>query len=459
MPDNNIIIGQELQNIPIGEMIRSMATAVAEAQFELDKSSMVVAEMMGGQRLLRDLDTGQLLDADGKPTNDPKIIDSRVFFGYVYEPDGQGGTRRVPQKASMMELGFVPNFYQFVDTVIEIKIALKLNRAKKSVESKKGDITTRVAGGSGKDEKLVVTTTPVDGTYASSYNYSAEVASVFRTKLVPIPPPAILEERIRGLMEQERAERERKEQETAKAAHLQQTPVTQTDQQILAQGTPSQLPGLTLWLDAFDDTSFAFTDDDKRVGEWRDKSGNNYLAKQIRPDKRPAYKAGAINQKPGVQFNGDDDGLVITHEDAAKGLFLQCPFTVFVLNGYWDKSDGTTLRNEQGNWAAGLFRGDVAFFNEEKVSDSLTAAIGSYYIIAAVDNGTMAQAYVNGQDVTKEKDNSLGNRNPGSLFIGGADKHPNANVGEIIIYNRALSGEEREKVERYLSEKWDIPLT
>ena len=33
--------------------------------------------------------------------------------------------------------------------------------------------------------------------YTGKYNYSVEGSSLLRTKLVPVPPPAILEERIR----------------------------------------------------------------------------------------------------------------------------------------------------------------------------------------------------------------------------------------------------------------------
>ena len=44
-------------------------------------------------------------------------------------------------------------------------------------------------------------TSTVNSTYSSKYSYSEEGSSLLRTKLVPIPPPAILEERIRALME------------------------------------------------------------------------------------------------------------------------------------------------------------------------------------------------------------------------------------------------------------------
>lgn len=184
-------VGTELASAPIGELIRSMAMAVADAQFELDKSSLMVAEFMSGQRPLRDADTGQLVDQSGTPTGDPVLVDSRIQFGYDYV-DG----RRIPRLVSMMELGFVPTFYQFVDTVIEVKLALRLNKA---------NAPSAASGGAlpGRASQLIVSSTPVDAAYAASYGYNLELASVFKTKLVPIPPPATLEERLRQLVQAE----------------------------------------------------------------------------------------------------------------------------------------------------------------------------------------------------------------------------------------------------------------
>ncbi len=212
MPNGTIQIGEEVINVPLGEMIRSIAMAVADAQFQLDKSSMTMAELLSGHRLLRDIDTGKLLDSElneievdseGAPQKEPHIMDSRVYFGYEYE-DG----KKIPQKVSMLELGFVPNFYQFVDTVIEIKLAFRVNKVKKSYVSEKqtsqGGATSEWSESTGQGGDMVMTTTPVDAAYASTYNYSADMACVFKTKLVPIPPPATLEERIRLIVAKER---------------------------------------------------------------------------------------------------------------------------------------------------------------------------------------------------------------------------------------------------------------
>ena len=110
-------IGNAVTSVPIGDMVRAMALAVADAQFELDKSSMLAAEFMSGRRPLRDGQGQYLLDDQGRPL----VEESLVQFGYVVDSDG----KRVPNMVSMLELGFVPTFYQFVDTVIEIKLALR----------------------------------------------------------------------------------------------------------------------------------------------------------------------------------------------------------------------------------------------------------------------------------------------------------------------------------------------
>jgi hypothetical protein len=62
---------------------------------------------------------------------------------------------------------------------------------------------------SGAANSSQATTSQVDATYSAKYGYSAEGSSLLRTKLVPLPPPPILEERIRRLLDEE-GERRRK---------------------------------------------------------------------------------------------------------------------------------------------------------------------------------------------------------------------------------------------------------
>ncbi|TVQ72244.1 MAG: hypothetical protein EA373_03030 [Oceanospirillales bacterium] len=170
----------------MGDMIRDMALAIADAQMELDANSVDVAHMMSGKQPLYD-------------ENGQKIPNSNSLVSFAGED------------VSMLELGFTPTFYQFVDTIIEVKIAIKISQSESernsvstTEEERESTLSGRLSLRRGKasgTRKRTINTTQVDATYSSRYSYSAEGASILRTKLCPVPPPPVLEERIRALIE------------------------------------------------------------------------------------------------------------------------------------------------------------------------------------------------------------------------------------------------------------------
>jgi len=288
-PENKPNIGHELLDVPMGDMIRDMAFAIADAQLALDSNSIEVAQMLGGLK--------QIINDDGEVI----FADSRVFFGkeklklmdaidiynsstdaeykvrilqglgsnnYIYNCntktydnldtlkgaadltvgeiyalsatppsqfyryEGVTGTEKaavknftkiehynvpikkaesvsydnniyVPTRVSMLELGFTPTFYQFVDTIIEVKISISYTSETSNVENKAESNNSGVGGGifSFFGGPKVTRASSVNASYSQKFNYSSEGSSLLRTKLVPIPPPAILEERIRALIE------------------------------------------------------------------------------------------------------------------------------------------------------------------------------------------------------------------------------------------------------------------
>lgn len=181
--------GRDLLNAPLGDIIRDVALAIADAQTALDAASMRTAEFMSGRVMRRDPDTGELVeevDAQGRPTGVPAIDSSEVIFGHDIDDEGQ----RVPQLRSMMELGFVPTFYQFVDTTITMNLSVRLTGS----GSSQNRYTSRgTAWGMG-ERHMIVHASTVDAGFASAYGYSAELATTVSTKLVPIPPPAALDD-------------------------------------------------------------------------------------------------------------------------------------------------------------------------------------------------------------------------------------------------------------------------
>jgi hypothetical protein len=173
-------IGQELLDVPFPQMIKSMGVAIAQAQFELDNTSLRLARMMAGEPY----DVPNPTDDDPNAT---KSIQALVKF------DGKD--------FSLMELGFTPTFYQFVDTIIEIKVSLSMSQEVQAGFSTT-TVQTEVEGGHAIFyAKTAAKASTVSASYASKYQYSAEGSSLLRTKLVPVPPPAILQERIRQMIE------------------------------------------------------------------------------------------------------------------------------------------------------------------------------------------------------------------------------------------------------------------
>lgn len=178
-----ITIGRQLTDVKISNLIRDIGFGIAEAQFELDRTSMRIAQMMSGAQY--EIEDG--FDDAGQPKT-KKEGPTLVKFG--------------GKKYSMIELGFTPSFYQFVDTIIEVKMSISMTSSESRSNSNtrldvKGKASVGFFSGSAS-----LTATAVSASFASKYQYSAEGSSLVRTKLVPVPPPAILEERIRKLMDE-----------------------------------------------------------------------------------------------------------------------------------------------------------------------------------------------------------------------------------------------------------------
>lgn len=174
-----VSIGQELLNVPFAEMIRNMGLAIAEAQLELDMVGMRIAQMMAGQIQYSD-DNG-----DDQQDNTTPLIN----FG--------------DDQYTLLELGFTPTFYQFVETIIEVKMAISMRSEITSTSTtRNANITTpSIAGILGLSRQgRNMSVSSVNGSYSNKFQYSAEGSSLMRTKLVPVPAPAVLEERIRRLL-------------------------------------------------------------------------------------------------------------------------------------------------------------------------------------------------------------------------------------------------------------------
>lgn len=147
-------IGQELLDVPFGEMISSLACSIVESQAKLDQGSIDLLKQMA----------------------DP--INGQVELPSI------GGK---PIVTSMIGAGFQPTFYQFSETVIEVKMAISMSQEK--VENNPSTQTpapntSRII----KKPVLAVKATSVNAKYTNTFNFKQEGSSLIRTTLVPVPP-------------------------------------------------------------------------------------------------------------------------------------------------------------------------------------------------------------------------------------------------------------------------------
>lgn len=156
-------VGQKLLDVPFPEMVYKLASAIAESQLKLDMSSIDILRIMG--------------DKANYPVSLPAV---KVDAGgeVINSEDADFET-------SMIGAGFQPTFYQFVETMIEVQMAVSVTSENTSENKVKG---TAYSYSYGYPRSLRIRATPVDATYTSKYNFSQEGSSTIRTRLVPMPP-------------------------------------------------------------------------------------------------------------------------------------------------------------------------------------------------------------------------------------------------------------------------------
>jgi hypothetical protein len=145
-------VGQELLNVPFPDMVFKLACAIAESQYKLDMFSCQVAKLMGDSSKAA-VDLPDLTDASGN------------------------GTIRT----SLIGAGFQPTFYQFSESIIEVKMAITFT------ESHETTIDTSMK------TNLLVFSASINASYTGKYSYTAEGSSLLRTKLVPTPPNTFMQ--------------------------------------------------------------------------------------------------------------------------------------------------------------------------------------------------------------------------------------------------------------------------
>jgi hypothetical protein len=185
-------VGNAMASVRIDQMILNLAKGIAWGQYELDKVGVDITKMMG--------------------------VPGTVSIG--------------GENISMLEAGFIPSFYHFVDTILELKMEVHIREEQsthmnyKDTMEKKMEVEAGVEVSTKAKAKIYVAdveaevkahwkqkassaySRSVDAGHSQKFSQDLSATSLMRTKIVPVPPPEILVERIKILLEKLRKEAE-----------------------------------------------------------------------------------------------------------------------------------------------------------------------------------------------------------------------------------------------------------
>lgn len=199
--------------------------------------------------------------------------------------------------------------------------------------------------------------------------------------------------------------------------------------------TPIDIAGNVLWLEPSIEN--VVLRDNQYVSQWTDKSGLGNHATQVTEASQPLYVTNGLNNRSVLRFDGSDDSFALGSTFDIGSCFVVCNHL------------GTTY----GGYQALLYSGNVHlmtaggtelypdYFDDwyvNGIATKETAPIINYKTISVVKTGTIISELLTiGLNIYWNHD-------------------WNGDIVEIIIYNRALTTEERQQVETYLNQKYAL---
>jgi hypothetical protein len=229
--------------------------------------------------------------------------------------------------------------------------------------------------------------------------------------------------------------------------------------------------GLKLWLDA----TTGVTTSGSTVTGWADQSGNAHDGSHTTGS--PQLIGGAINGLPAINFDGAADYFAL----AGGAVLSSDSFTIFAIAT--DTGPSAGYRNIYSNWDAGNSWSSVFLGTADgtsparsgRITDGLYAAdaIGDpttpFISWGVYQGGVNAEMFIDGSSVGSEAQNNLpadisnpnGQRDVSTpSFIGQQGSFPGEYwqglIGEILVYEGALTVEQQAEVYGYLQAKWVV---
>ena len=228
--------------------------------------------------------------------------------------------------------------------------------------------------------------------------------------------------------------------------------------------SPTSITGLRLWMDATDTSSMTFSSG-SNISQWRDKSG---LGNHATATGSPVLTGISINAYPAIVTAS---GQYFTGPTSVTGttltVFAVAKTTRTLPNGGLDQRLVSLVNGANVDY--GRADSVIALFNQGSGSSSITTwRLGSVAgSVIATNTPFQVVSKYDGTNGSIWEDGSLGGSSASSGTFGitkygiGNQANPTSenwigSIGEVIIYNTALTDTQRQLVEGYLAWKWGL---
>lgn len=228
---------------------------------------------------------------------------------------------------------------------------------------------------------------------------------------------------------------------------------------------------LALWMDATSEDAFdAIPGNGDPVIQWKDINPKNSSPGIFTVHiGSPTYRTDGINGKPAIEFDGND-GLVMPHSSELALIGDMTFFAVFSVDSVSRPGSvivSKTLGSSSRPYDFNVYTNFMNFWVGNGVTETrpmfttnYISQAGAGYIVAFTKKPSEATVHINGILHDTKSWSQTGADAGTPLYIGvrGANNsvYMDGKIGEVIMFNRAVTDKERGEITDYLKEKWDI---
>jgi hypothetical protein len=182
-------VGRDLLDVPFPEMVMNLAFAIARGQMALDRTSLSTARTLARERVMLIPEIHEIIE--------PEFYDRDVEIDGRTEHIRITGARiraeAMPEQSfTLLQAGLLPTFYQFTESIIEVKMSI----SQKSTSSSEFEFGASLEASASWGWGSASFASHVNYKTQNTFSYSSEGSSLLRTTLKPVPAPTRLMPRI-----------------------------------------------------------------------------------------------------------------------------------------------------------------------------------------------------------------------------------------------------------------------